>query len=58
MCVCGPQLAYDAWVTSSKAALKGHKKEEKKMKKEEKRRAKRELQRQQGKSEEPQSTVP
>ncbi|XP_062314285.1 piezo-type mechanosensitive ion channel component 2 [Osmerus eperlanus] len=42
------QLAYDAWVTSSKAALKGHKKEEKKMKKEEKRRAKRELQRQQG----------
>ncbi|CAB1329419.1 unnamed protein product [Coregonus sp. 'balchen'] len=41
-------LAYEAWVTSSKAALNLHKKEEKKMKKEEKRRAKRELQRQQG----------
>ncbi|XP_055788849.1 piezo-type mechanosensitive ion channel component 2-like [Salvelinus fontinalis] len=42
------QLAYEAWVTSSKAALNLHKKEESKMKKEEKRRAKRQLQRQQG----------
>ncbi|XP_038867450.1 piezo-type mechanosensitive ion channel component 2-like [Salvelinus namaycush] len=41
------QLAYEAWVTSSKAALNLHKKEESKMKKEEKRRAKRQLQRQQ-----------
>uniref|UniRef100_UPI0037E7B47C piezo-type mechanosensitive ion channel component 2 n=1 Tax=Semicossyphus pulcher TaxID=241346 RepID=UPI0037E7B47C len=42
------QLAYEAWVTSSKTALKDLKKEKKKMKKEEKKRAKRELQRQQG----------
>ncbi|XP_047463265.1 piezo-type mechanosensitive ion channel component 2 [Mugil cephalus] len=42
------QLAYEAWVTSSKSALKDLKKEKKKMKKEEKKRAKRELQRQQG----------
>ncbi|XP_036801684.1 piezo-type mechanosensitive ion channel component 2 [Oncorhynchus mykiss] len=42
------QLAYEAWVTSSKAALNLHRKEESKMKKEEKRRAKRQLQRQQG----------
>ncbi|KAG9339696.1 hypothetical protein JZ751_023342 [Albula glossodonta] len=41
------QLAYEAWVTSSKAALKGHKKEETAIKREEKRRAKHELQRQQ-----------
>ncbi|KAJ8332691.1 hypothetical protein SKAU_G00424800 [Synaphobranchus kaupii] len=40
------QLAYEAWATSSKAALKGHKKEETAMKKEEKRRAKHELQQQ------------
>ncbi|XP_034065209.1 piezo-type mechanosensitive ion channel component 2 [Gymnodraco acuticeps] len=42
------QLAYDAWVNSSKSALKDLKKEKKKIKKEEKKRAKRELQRQQG----------
>ncbi|XP_074537420.1 piezo-type mechanosensitive ion channel component 2 [Halichoeres trimaculatus] len=42
------QLAYEAWVTSSKTALKDLKKEKKKMKKEEKKRAKRELQKQQG----------
>ncbi|XP_031142000.1 piezo-type mechanosensitive ion channel component 2 [Sander lucioperca] len=42
------QLAYDAWITSSKSALKDLKKEKKKLKKEEKKRAKRELQRQQG----------
>nr|XP_046223599.1 piezo-type mechanosensitive ion channel component 2-like [Oncorhynchus gorbuscha] len=42
------ELAYEAWVTSSKAALNLHRKEESKMKKEEKRRAKRQLQRQQG----------
>ncbi|XP_029974309.1 piezo-type mechanosensitive ion channel component 2 [Salarias fasciatus] len=42
------QLAYDAWVTSSKTALKDLKKEKKKQKKEEKKRAKKELQRQQG----------
>ncbi|CAJ1085575.1 piezo-type mechanosensitive ion channel component 2 [Xyrichtys novacula] len=42
------QLAYEAWVTSSKSALKDLKKEKKKMKKEEKKRAKRELQKQQG----------
>ncbi|XP_031649162.1 piezo-type mechanosensitive ion channel component 2-like [Oncorhynchus kisutch] len=42
------QIAYEAWATSSKAALDLHKKEENKMKNEEKRRAKRELQRQQG----------
>ncbi|XP_031660217.1 piezo-type mechanosensitive ion channel component 2-like [Oncorhynchus kisutch] len=35
------ELAYEAWVTSSKAALNLHRKEESKMKKEEKRRAKR-----------------
>lgn len=46
--LCLSQLAYDAWVTSSKTALKDLKKEKKKMKKEEKKRAKRELQRQQG----------
>ena len=49
MCLLSPQLAYEAWVTSSKAALNLHRKEESKMKKEEKRRAKRQLQRQQGK---------
>ncbi|KAK5863316.1 hypothetical protein PBY51_000354 [Eleginops maclovinus] len=42
------QLAYDAWVNSSKSALKDLKKEKKNIKKEEKKRAKRELQRQQG----------
>ncbi|XP_078110731.1 piezo-type mechanosensitive ion channel component 2 [Sander vitreus] len=42
------QLAYDAWITSSKSALKDLKKEKKKIKKEEKKRAKRELQGQQG----------
>ncbi|KAM9429324.1 piezo-type mechanosensitive ion channel component 2-like [Salvelinus alpinus] len=42
------QIAYEAWATSSKAALDLHKKEENKMKNEEKRMAKRELQRQQG----------
>ncbi|XP_029912219.1 piezo-type mechanosensitive ion channel component 2 [Myripristis murdjan] len=42
------QLAYDAWVTSSKSALRDLKKEKKKIKKEETKRAKRELQKQQG----------
>ncbi|XP_068996597.1 piezo-type mechanosensitive ion channel component 2 [Embiotoca jacksoni] len=42
------QLAYNAWTTSSKTALKDVKKEKKKIKKEEKKRAKRELQEQQG----------
>lgn len=42
------QLAYEAWVTSSKTALKDLKKEKKKRKEEEKKREKRELQRQQG----------
>ena len=42
------QLAYDAWATSSKSALKDLKKEKKKIKKEEKKRAKEELQKQQG----------
>ncbi|XP_019907528.3 piezo-type mechanosensitive ion channel component 2 [Esox lucius] len=42
------QFAYEAWVTSSKAALNLHKKEENNMKQEEKRRAKRKLQRQKG----------
>ncbi|KAI3357269.1 hypothetical protein L3Q82_015721 [Scortum barcoo] len=42
------QLAYNAWVTSSKSALKDLKKEKKKRKKEEKKRVKRELQKQQG----------
>ncbi|XP_014195171.2 piezo-type mechanosensitive ion channel component 2 [Haplochromis burtoni] len=42
------QLAYEAWVTSSKKALKDLKKEKTKIKKEEKKKAKRELQRQQG----------
>ncbi|CAG6021218.1 unnamed protein product [Menidia menidia] len=42
------QLAYNAWVTSSKSALKDLKKEKKIIKKEEKKKAKRELQRQQG----------
>ncbi|KAF6735527.1 Piezo-type mechanosensitive ion channel component 2 [Oryzias melastigma] len=41
------QLAYNAWVTSSKSALKDLRKENKKIKKEERKRAKRELQRQQ-----------
>lgn len=45
------KLAYEAWVTSSKSALKDLKKEKKKMKKEEKKRAKKELQRQQGERE-------
>lgn len=42
------QLAYEAWATSSKTALKDLKKEKKKLKKEEKKKAKRELQKQQG----------
>ncbi|CAL8261289.1 unnamed protein product [Gadus morhua 'NCC'] len=42
------QLAYEAWVTSSKTALRDLNKEKKKMKKEEKKRAKRELAEQQG----------
>ncbi|KAE8293253.1 Piezo-type mechanosensitive ion channel component 2 Protein FAM38B [Larimichthys crocea] len=42
------QLAYNAWVTSSKMALKDLKKEKKKIKKEVKKREKRELRRQQG----------
>lgn len=42
------QLAYNAWVTSSKSALKDLKKEKKKRKKEEKKIEKRELQMQQG----------
>lgn len=42
------QLAYNAWITSSKSALKDLKKEKKQIKKEEKKRAKRELRRQQG----------
>ncbi|AWP09441.1 putative piezo-type mechanosensitive ion channel component 2-like [Scophthalmus maximus] len=42
------QLAYNAWVTSSKSALKDLKKDKKIRKKEEKKRAKRELRRQQG----------
>ncbi len=42
------QLAYNAWVTSSKTALKDVNKEKKKMKKEKKKREKREMQRQQG----------
>ncbi|XP_035513016.1 piezo-type mechanosensitive ion channel component 2 [Morone saxatilis] len=42
------QLAYEAWVTSSKSALKDLKKEKKQRKKEEKKKAKRELQREQG----------
>ncbi|KAL1021410.1 hypothetical protein UPYG_G00012940 [Umbra pygmaea] len=41
------QLAYEAWITSSKAALNVHKKEEESMK-QEKRRAMRELEKQQG----------
>uniref|UniRef100_A0A8C6MC66 Piezo-type mechanosensitive ion channel component n=1 Tax=Nothobranchius furzeri TaxID=105023 RepID=A0A8C6MC66_NOTFU len=43
-CLYAFQLAYNAWITSSKTALKDLKKENKKMKKEEKKRAKRELQ--------------
>lgn len=42
------QLAYNAWVTSSKVALKDLKKEKKKIQKEEKKRTKKELQKQQG----------
>lgn len=42
------QLAYDAWATSSKTALKDLKKEKKKIKKEEKKRAKKELCERQG----------
>ncbi|XP_067447829.1 piezo-type mechanosensitive ion channel component 2 [Thunnus thynnus] len=42
------QLAYNAWSTSSKTALKDLKKEKKTIQKEEKKRAKRELQKQQG----------
>ncbi|XP_070695122.1 piezo-type mechanosensitive ion channel component 2 [Pempheris klunzingeri] len=42
------QLAYNAWVTSPKSALKDLKKDKKQIKKEEKKRAKRELQKQQG----------
>ncbi|XP_072771947.1 piezo-type mechanosensitive ion channel component 2 [Nerophis lumbriciformis] len=41
------QLAYEAWITSSKAALKNLSREKRRMKKEEKKRAKRELQAQQ-----------
>lgn len=41
------QLAYEAWVAGSKAALKSHKREEVQMKREEKR-AKRELCKEQG----------
>lgn len=41
-------MAYNAWVTSSKTALKDLKKEKKNLKKQEKKRAKRELQKQQG----------
>ncbi|KAF3696681.1 Piezo-type mechanosensitive ion channel component 2 Protein FAM38B [Channa argus] len=42
------QLAYNAWVTSSKSALKDIKKDKKKRKKQQKKIAKRELQKQQG----------
>lgn len=42
------QLAYNAWVTSSKTALKDLKKEKKTIKKEEKKRTKREMLKQQG----------
>lgn len=42
------QLAYEAWVAGSKAALKSHKREEVQLKKEEKR-AKKELCEKQGK---------
>ncbi|XP_061592541.1 piezo-type mechanosensitive ion channel component 2 [Cololabis saira] len=42
------QLAYNAWITSSKSALKDLKKEKKNRKKEETKRAKKELQKQQG----------
>ncbi|XP_058500051.1 piezo-type mechanosensitive ion channel component 2 [Solea solea] len=42
------QLAYDAWVTSSKSALRNLNKDKKRMKKEEKKKIKRELQREQG----------
>ncbi|KAM7404453.1 hypothetical protein PAMP_011798 [Pampus punctatissimus] len=42
------QLAYNAWVTSSKRALKDVKKEKQTIKKEEQKKEKRELQRQQG----------
>lgn len=42
------QLAYNAWVTSSKTALKDLKKEKKTLKKEEKKRTKMEMQKQQG----------
>lgn len=45
------QLAYNAWVTSSKVALKDLQKENKKIKKEEKKRTKKELQKQQGETE-------
>uniref|UniRef100_W5MGR7 Uncharacterized protein n=1 Tax=Lepisosteus oculatus TaxID=7918 RepID=W5MGR7_LEPOC len=43
------QLAYEAWVTSSKAALKGREKEESMLRREERKRARQELHRQQGK---------
>ncbi|KAK7884332.1 hypothetical protein WMY93_027455 [Mugilogobius chulae] len=42
------QLAYEAWVTSSKNALRDLKKEKKKIKKEQKKQAKKELQKKQG----------
>ncbi|KAM6924897.1 piezo-type mechanosensitive ion channel component 2 [Xenentodon cancila] len=42
------QLAYDAWITSSKTALKDLTKEKKRRKKEEKKMAKKELQKEQG----------
>ncbi|XP_030641114.1 piezo-type mechanosensitive ion channel component 2 [Chanos chanos] len=42
------QLAYEAWTVGSKAALRGHRKEESQLKREERRKAKRELHRQQG----------
>lgn len=41
-------MAYNAWITSSKSALKDLKKEKKILKREEEKRAKRELQKQQG----------
>ncbi|KAG7273270.1 hypothetical protein CRUP_009698, partial [Coryphaenoides rupestris] len=42
------QLAYEAWVTSSKTALRDLKKEKKKLKKEEKKRARREMEMEHG----------
>ncbi|XP_049341464.1 piezo-type mechanosensitive ion channel component 2 [Astyanax mexicanus] len=42
------QLVYEAWVAGSKAALKGHEREEAQLKKAEKKRARRELRKEQG----------